>query len=336
MTKTVLVLGATGGVGGAVAEAMARNGWRVRALHRDPEAARRRAGALDGIEWIAGDAMDRDAIVAAAQGAQAIFHGLNPPKYRNWRGLAMPMLANSIEAARQSGARLLFPGNVYNYGPDAGAVVRESAPQNPRTRKGAIRVEMEAILAAASREGVRSITLRAGDYLGAGAPSSWFQTAMVKPGRPVAAVAYPGEREVGHSWAYLPDLGEAFARLADREGELGPCETFHFEGQWLERGVEIAESVRRIVGRPDLPIRRFPWPVVYLLAPAVELFRELIEMRYLWRTPLRLDNAKLVAFLGEEPHTPLDAAVRATLAGLGCLDSPAVTAPPLAKRAPTP
>jgi hypothetical protein len=34
---------------------------------------------------------------------------------------------------------------------------------------------------------------------------------------------------------------------------------------------------------------------------------------------VRLDNAKLGAFLGAEPHTPIDAAVRATLVGLSCL-----------------
>ena len=41
------------------------------------------------------------------------------------------------------------------------------------------------------------------------------------------------------------------------------------------------------------------------------------EMRYLWTTAVRLDNRKLVAFLGEEPHTPIDTALRATLRGLG-------------------
>ena len=51
-------------------------------------------------------------------------------------------------------------------------------------------------------------------------------------------------------------------------------------------------------------------------------------MRYLWSQSLLLDNAKLVAFLGEEPHTPLDQALRATLAGLGC--TPVERAPALA------
>ena len=42
-------------------------------------------------------------------------------------------------------------------------------------------------------------------------------------------------------------------------------------------------------------------------------------MRYLWRTPVRMDNARLVAALGYEPHTPLDQAVEATLVGMGSL-----------------
>ena len=47
--------------------------------------------------------------------------------------------------------------------------------------------------------------------------------------------------------------------------------------------------------------------------------RELLEMRYLWQVPLRLDNSKLVSLLREEPHTPLDEAVRQTLADMGLL-----------------
>ena len=34
----------------------------------------------------------------------------------------------------------------------------------------------------------------------------------------------------------------------------------------------------------------------------------MLEMRYLWKKPLRFDNAKLVSLLGVEPHTPLDQA----------------------------
>jgi nucleoside-diphosphate-sugar epimerase len=39
-------------------------------------------------------------------------------------------------------------------------------------------------------------------------------------------------------------------------------------------------------------------------------------MRYLWREEITLDNTRLRSVLGTEPHTPLDEAVSATLAGL--------------------
>jgi nucleoside-diphosphate-sugar epimerase len=325
-TRTALVIGITGGIGGEIAAALLRRGWRVRALVRRPHEAARRAAWLSGIEWIAGDAMRAADVVAAAERASLIVHGANPPGYRNWRGLALPMLESTIAAAKNSGARIFFPSTIYNFGPDAFPVLRERSPQHPLTRKGAIRVEMEARLQAAAAEGVRTLIVRAGDFFGPRAGNSWFAQGLVKPGKPLRSVSYPGPGNLGHAWAYLPDLAETVARLVEREAEIANFQVFHFGGHWLEPGAKIAEAVRRAAGNPRLPIRRFPWPLIYLAAPFVTVFREMLEMRYLWREPLRLDNAKLVAFLGEEPHTPLDAAVHASLAGLGCLENPRAAA----------
>lgn len=108
------------------------------------------------------------------------------------------------------------------------------------------------------------------------------------------------------------------AQLVERDADLSPFDVFHFEGHWLHRGIAMAEAVRVAAGG-DLPIRRFPWILTRLVSPFVELFRELREVRYLWEEPLRLDNAKLRGFLGKEPHTPLDQAVRASLIANGCL-----------------
>src|SRR5688572_20863701 len=105
--RIALVLGATGGVGRETALALARRGWRIRALHR-----RKSAPTLSGVEWIAGDAMNASDVLGAAKGASLIVHGVNPPGYRNWRGLALPMLDNTIAAARATGARIVFPGTV--------------------------------------------------------------------------------------------------------------------------------------------------------------------------------------------------------------------------------
>jgi nucleoside-diphosphate-sugar epimerase len=317
--RTALIIGATGGIGSETAAALIAHRWRVRALTRRPTSAARDFARLGAVEWRAGDAMNEADAVGAARGADVIVHAANPPGYRDWRGLALPMLGNAIAAARASGARLIVPGNLYNYGPDAGALIDERAPQHPPTRKGKIRVEMEAMLRQAAPSGVRSLVVRAGDFFGPHGPSSWFSGAMVQPGKPVRFVIYPGPRDVGHAFAYLPDLAEIVARLAEAETGLAPVETVHVAGHWLERGVEMAEAIRRVAGSPHTPILPFPAAVLYLAAPFSTMLREAIEMRYLWQRPIRLDNRKLTALIGAEPHTPLDEAVRTSLAALGCL-----------------
>lgn len=323
--RIALVVGATGGVGGAVARALLARGWTVRGLARSPEAAAAKPGGA-GITWIKGDAMNAAEVVAAAKGASIVFHGANPPGYRNWKGLALPMLESTITAAKAAGARIVFPGTVYNFGPDAGPLVDERSPQNPVTRKGRIRVAMETRLRQAAGEGTPVLIVRAGDFFGPHAGNNWFGAGIVKAGGAAKRISYPGDPDAGHAWAYLPDLAETFARLVERADDLEPFEVFHFRGHDFERGIEIAEAVREVLGRPDMPIRRFPWLAVRLGAPFIETFRELLEMRYLWRERLELDNRRLVAFLGAEPHTPLVTALRETLVGMGCV--PAVAPMP--------
>lgn len=318
--RTALVLGASGGIGGETARALARHGWAIRALSRDAEKAGRRAAAAgDHWQWVPGDAMDRTSVMAAAEGASVILHAVNPPGYRNWGGLVLPMIENTIEAARASGARVLLSGTIYNYGPDAFPVLSEDSPQNPATRKGKIRVELELHLARAADAGVRSLVLRAGDFFGPRPGQSWFSQGMVKPGKPVRTVTMPGRKGVGHSWAYLPDVAEAFARLVEHEAGLARFECFHFGGIWDADGLQMAEAIRRAAGDPGIKVKKLPWMLMGLMSPFSETVREMMEVRLLWQTPIRLDNARLVARFGAEPATPMDQAIEATLHGLGCL-----------------
>ena len=315
--KTALILGATGGIGGEAARALKSRGWRVRALHRKGGAA---SVPNDGFEWVRGDAMTEADVVAAAKDAAVIVHAVNPPGYRNWSRLVLPMLNATIAAARASGARIVLPGTVYNFGPDAWLNLREDSPQNPKTRKGSIRVEMERRLRAAADENVRSLIVRAGDFFGPrGTGNSWFGAALIKPGKAPASVSYPGRKGVGHQWAYLPDVAETMVRLIENEDRLAAFDMFHMGGHWDPDGAAMVAAIGRACGKPEMRARAFPWAAVILASPFVTMFREMLEMRYLWREPLRMDNSRLVAFLGEEPHTPLDEAIRAALRGLGCL-----------------
>lgn len=330
MASTALILGITGGFGCEMARALRLHGWQVRAMHRKPKAAARALADLGYVDWVKGDAMNAGDVREAAEGASLIVHAVNPPGYRNWAGTVVPMLDNTIAAARETGARILFPGTVYNFGPDAFPLIAEDAPQNPKTRKGRLRVEMEKRLKAASHEGVPVLILRAGDFFGGARPgNNWFAQGLVTPGKALRSITYPGPHHVGHQWAYLPDMAETAARLLMRSDELSAFEVFHFGGHWLEQGIEMADAIRYASRNPDLKVKRLPWLALTLLSPFVETFREMREMRYLWQTPVRLDNSKLTALLGREPHTPLDIAVTAALAGLDCLPEEAAVQLPV-------
>jgi nucleoside-diphosphate-sugar epimerase len=110
---------------------------------------------------------------------------------------------------------------------------------------------------------------------------------MVQAGKPVSLIMDPTRRHAGHAWAYLPDLAETMVRLCEKADRLGAFEVFHFAGHWLEDGGEMARSMQRACGPRRPMIIPFPWLMVTLLQPFVELFREMEEMRYLWREPTR-------------------------------------------------
>jgi nucleoside-diphosphate-sugar epimerase len=120
-------------------------------------------------------------------------------------------------------------------------------------------------------------------------------------------------------------VAEALALLAGREAALGRFETFHVAGHWDADDMALAAAIchaGKAAGGRRPRLHRLPWPLLGLASPFVPLLRELFEMRHLWREPLRLDNTRLLHLLGKEPRTPLDMAVRDTLAGLGCLAAP--------------
>lgn len=318
-SRRVLVLGATGGIGGEVARTLRDSGWQVCALRRS---GRPQSEGSEGITWFTGDAMNRQQVMAAAQGCSVIVHAVNPPGYRGWDQQVLPMLDNTIAAAIAQGATIVLPGTVYNYGPDAFPLLHEDSPQRPLTRKGALRVELEQRLRDASTQGCRVIIVRAGNFFGPAPGNNWFSQGLVKPGRAVTRVLQPNAEGIGNQWAYLPDVASTMAQLLERRETLEPFAAFHMAGHWDADGRQMAEAIRRVVARRGgkVPkIKTFPWWLIRGLSPFVETFREMLEVRYLWNEPVRLSGAFLQSTLGSEPHTSLDDAVEATLMGLGCL-----------------
>jgi nucleoside-diphosphate-sugar epimerase len=323
MQTIVLILGARGRFGLAAARAFRDAGWRVLGQLRPgaevpPE---------PGIEWLAIDLQDTQALAAAARGAAVLVHAINPP-YPRWEHESLPALEQAIALANSLKALLMLPGNVYNFGAGMPAMLREDTPQQAQTRKGRIRIAMEQRMRQASEDGqLRGLVVRAGDFFGSG-KGSWFDLAVTK-NLHKGTLSYPGVWDVPTAWAYLPDLAQAFERLARcalvEPGRFKSFETFHFKGyslsgsDWIAALEPWAREQGWLASQATLQRGAMPWWLFKSLGWAVPMFRELAEMQYLWHTPHALANDKLEALIGPEPHTPLAQAGQSAVADLGLL-----------------
>ena len=88
--------------------------------------------------------------------------------------------------------------------------------------------------------------------------NSWFAQGLIKRGRPATSL-YPGQPDVGHAWAYLPDVAATIVRLIERERDLAEIDVFHFGGHWFEAGIEMAHAVnpcgwRSQASHPPVPL----------------------------------------------------------------------------------
>lgn len=307
MSGHVLVLGALGGVGRAVAEEFHRQGWQVSGLVR-----KGRAGELPDWVWpVEADLHDAEAVARAASSpVDVVFDGLNAP-YHRWSELAKPLYVAALAVAERLGALHLFPGNVYGFGEGMPDRLTPDLVAAPTSEKGKIRVEIERSFAEAARAGrVRTCILRAGDFFGPSISGQSWLSAFIAAKARQGVIRSRGPQEVPHAWAYLPDLARAFVQLAERRDRLGAFEVFHFEGHTASIA-DIAVAAGVAHQRP-MRVKRVPGFVFTLMGWVNPVIRASHEMAYLWRVPHRLADRRLEAITGPLVATPLPQALVAS------------------------
>lgn len=296
MSKTVLILGAKGRFGRAASKAFFSAGWRVRTFARNwPTGSND-----DRYTQIEGNAFDLQAVAEAAEGCDVIVNALNPP-YENWKRDLPKLTGTIIHASKTSGATVMIPGNVYNYGDEMPAVMDEGTPHAPTSRKGVLREDMEEAYAVAGDDGVQTIILRGGDFIEQEKTGNWFDTYIAAKANK-GVITYPGPLDQEHAWAYLPDMARAMVLLAEKREQFAVFDTFGFEGFSLT-GAELVATIERVTGR-RMKTKTMPWRMMRLLGLFVPTIREVNEMRYLWQLPHRIDGSKLSAALPEFQPTP--------------------------------
>jgi uncharacterized protein len=257
----ILLTGATGFIGGALASILAGRGHELRTLSRDPEAARRRLPAgVRAIAWSGTGAPPAEAL----EGAEAVVHlaGENIGTWpwsadRKRRILESRVLGTRalVEAMGRAGTTRVFAaGSAMGYYGDGGdAILAESA--------GAGRGFLAEVCAAWESETFKAETL--------GVRTVAVRTALVLgPGGLLGKMALPYKLGLGPvfgsgaqywSWIHLRDCAGIFAHALDDASLTGPvngCSPHPVTQR------EFADSLAAACHRPRL--LRVPGPAMRL------------------------------------------------------------------------
>jgi nucleoside-diphosphate-sugar epimerase len=299
-----VVLGATGGVGQAIVQALAAQGAQVRAVNRSG-----RASVPASVEVMAADLTSRESTRAACQGATVVYHCAGAP-YDQWATSLPGMLDNVIAAVSATGATLVYIDNTYMYAPTAEPLTEESL-QAPVTRKGKLRKQLaETILAAHAQGQILATIGRAPDFYGPGVRTSavgeQFFNAVVAGKR----VPWLGKLDVPHATVFVEDFAHGLITLGTHEQALGqvwhiPTAPALTGRQYIAMASEAAGVQARALVASGLLLR--------VLGLTNAVLRESVEMLYEFNEPYLIDGSKYTRAFDGMP-TSHQEAMRRTVA----------------------
>jgi nucleoside-diphosphate-sugar epimerase len=294
MTDQLHVVIGAGPVGWTTAERLADAGHRVRVVTRS-------GSGPDHLERVRADATDAAAMTAAIDGAAAFYNCVNPP-YTRWDTDWPPVHRSLMRAATVTGAVYVLMDNLYAYGPNGGAVMRESDPLRATGTKGRTRAEMATELLTAHQEGrLRATIARASDFAGPRVIDAALGERVLPRVLAGKSVKVLGSADVPHSVTYMPDVARTLVTLGTDERAWGAA--WHVPSAPAVSQREYVTALADAAGT-DVRVGTIPYAALWALGLVVPMMRGLRETWYQFAEPFVMDSSAAESTFGITP-TPL-------------------------------
>ena len=304
MTNDLHVVFGTGATGLATIEILAARGTPVRAVNRGGQ-----ASVPDGVEVLAGDAMDSAFATKAAAGAAVVYQCLNPP-YTMWPEMFPRLQAAVLEGASAAEAKYVAMDNLYAYGPTGGAALTEDLPYAATGSKGKTRAKMAQDLLEAHQSGrVRVAIGQASDYFGPRALLSAMGERVFYPAIAGKKAQVMGDPDQPHSYSYVPDIANGLVTLADHDEADGAA--WHLPNAPAITTRQFVDKVYSSAGH-EPQIQAMSRVMVSVVGVFNGQVRELKEMLYEFEEPYIVDSSRFESTFGVHA-TPLDEAIPVTV-----------------------
>ncbi len=306
MTGLSVVLGASGGLGRSLVEALHQQGARIRAVSRNRPGW---ANTLPAMEWVKADVANHDGAIRACAGATSVFHAAQPP-YGEWPALFPAMTAAVIEGAAAAGAKLIMVDNLYMYGP-TGSKLHESLPRAATGPKGTSRTKMEDQLLAAHRSGKLRVAIgRLSDYYGPNGPGTAVSALVLDRAVAGKAMQWPGVSNAPHTLHFLPDAARGLIVLANSDDADG--KVWHLPSSPPITGSQFMDLVNTNLNAP-VKAKTISALMMKIGGVFSKEAKETVEILYQWTEPFVVDSSAFTKTFGMLTTTPHDQAIRLTL-----------------------
>ncbi|WP_019914747.1 NAD-dependent epimerase/dehydratase family protein [Paenibacillus sp. HW567] len=312
----VLVLGATGGTGTVIIAELLKRGIETVAFGRSLPKLKQLAARLGnpaGLSLKAGDVFSADDVFAAGQGADVIVHSASVP-YNEMTTRLLPMGEAVMEAADRLAAKVVAVDGIYPYGRRKDEQpISEDFPKNPHTKKGKIKLEFERMFFSPRWNRSKGMIVRLPDYYGPTANDASYLGTTFEAIAAGKLAMFIGNMTVPREYVYLPDAAVMIVELALREEAYG--QNWNIPGAGTISGKDIVRLARAASGKsgPVLPVGAFGLSLLGLFIPVM---KEIVEMLYLTKEPLRLSGRKYERFAGPIPATSFEDGIRETISAI--------------------
>jgi len=303
MADNHLIVGA-GPIGRHVAALLAERGSRVTVVSRSG-----RSTGIDGVEHLALDASDAEALARAAEGTDYLYNCANPTDYTQWERVWPPLAAALLSAAERSGAVYAITGTLYPYGP-VDVPLSEDLPDAATDHKGRLRARMWAEARAAHDAGrLRAVEIRGSDYMGRGVGGNGHISRLVPDALRGKRVTMMGRTDLPHTFTDVADAARTLVAAAEDPGAHG--RVWHVPSNAPVTQAQALTDTLASVGKPPVKISSLRGTALAATALAVPFMREMREIIYQWERPYVLDDSAARARFGITP-TPWEEVCRRT------------------------
>jgi nucleoside-diphosphate-sugar epimerase len=301
-TTTQHVILGGGQIGDRLADQLAARGEQVRVVQRTA-----RTDARSNVERVSGDITDPAFRSRALRGASVVYDCMNPLYYQ-WPEFLLPLGAAVVQGAADAGARLVALDCLYMFGAPNGPL-REDSPRRPCSKKGELRLQLEALRMDADKRGDVPVSIgRASDFFGPDLPNSLFGSRFWQRLFAGQTLECPGDPDMPHSFNYADDVARGLATLGQHPEASG--QVWHLPASANESTRTLFEGIGRELGRA-VRVKAAPQWMIHALGLFNPMIREIAEMTYQWRMPYIIDSTRFRETFGQEA-TPLATALRET------------------------